>query len=122
MAFRASRLLLESIHEHAASGKSFAFETTLSGRGYSRSIPSWRKRGYFVQLFYLRLSDPELAVIRVRQRESEGGHNVPEPVIRRRYHAGWRNFENVYRNLVDEWKIYDNSGSKPVLLNSGGKR
>ena len=122
IAFRASRLLLESIHEHVESGKSFAFETTLSGRGYSRSIPNWRERGYFVQLFYLRLSDPELAVTRVRQRVSEGGHDVPEQVIRRRFHAGWRNFENIYRDLVDEWRIYDNSGSKPVLLSNGGKR
>ncbi len=121
MAFRASRLLLESIHEHAESGKSFAFETTLSGRGYSRSIPNWRERGYFVQLFYLRLSDPELAVTRVRQRVSEGGHDVPAQVIRRRYHAGWRNLERTYQELVDEWRIYDNSGSKSVLLSIGGR-
>ena len=51
-----------------------------------------------------------------------GGHDVPEPVIRRRSHAGWRNFENIYRELVDEWRIYDNSGSEPVLLSIGGKR
>ena len=121
IAFRASRLLLESIQEHADSGNSFAFETTLSGHGYSRSIPNWRERGYFVQLFYLRLSDPELAVTRVRQRVSEGGHDVPEQVIRRRYHTGWRNLERIYQELVDEWRIYDNSGSKSVLLGIGGR-
>ncbi len=120
--FRAGRLLLETIHEHVASGKSFAFETTLSGFGYSRSIPNWRERGFFVQLFYLRLSDPDVAISRVRQRVSEGGHDVPESVICRRFHAGWQNFENIYRDLVDEWRIYDNSGSKPVLLSNGGKR
>ena len=119
-AFRASRLLLETIHEHAASGKSFAFETTLSGRGYSRLIPNWREWGYFVQLFYLRLADPELAVTRVRQRVLEGGHDVSERVIRRRYHAGWRNFERIHQELVDEWRIYDNSGSEPMLLSIGG--
>ena len=120
--FRAGRLLLETIHEHTASGKSFAFETTLSGRGYSRSIPIWRKQGYFVKLFYLRLSDPELAITRVRQRVSEGGHDVPESVIRRRFQAGWRNFDCIYRDLLDEWRIYDNSGPELVLLDMGGKR
>lgn len=122
VSFRAGRLLLETIHEHIASGESFAFETTLSGRGYSRSIPIWRKRGYFVQLIYLRLSDPELAITRVRQRVLEGGHDVPESVILRRFHAGWQNFENVYRDLVDEWRIYDNSEPELVLLDKGGKR
>ncbi len=96
VAFQAGRLLLGTIHAHVAIGSSFAFETTLSGRGYSRLIPCWRERGYFVQLFYLRLSDPELAITRVRQRVSEGGHNVPESVIRRRFHAGWHNFEYIY--------------------------
>ena len=120
--FRAGRLLLETIGEYVAAGKSFAFETTLSGLAYSRSIPNWRKRGYLVGLYYLRLPDPDVAVSRVRQRVSVGGHDIPEEVIRRRFHASWRNFENIYRELVDEWKIYDNSGPEPVLLSSGGKR
>lgn len=120
--FRAGRLLLETINEHTANEKSFAFETTLSGRGYSRSIPKWREQGHFVKLFYLRLSDPKLAATRVEQRVSEGGHDVPESVIRRRYQAGWTNFENTYRGLVDEWRIYDNSGPELVLLGSGSQR
>ena len=122
MSFRAGRLLLETINEHVAAGKSFAFETTLSGLAYSRSIPKWRKRGYFVEILYLRLSDPDVAIDRVRQRVSVGGHDVPEAVIRRRFHAGLRNFEKIYRELVDQWKIYDNSGREPILLSSGGKR
>ena len=108
--------------EHVANGENFAFETTLSGSGYSRSIPRWRERGFVVKLFYLRLPSPDLAVDRVRLRVSEGGHDVPEALIRRRFHASWRNFENIYRSLVDEWKIYDNSGPKPILLETGGKR
>ncbi len=122
VSFRAGRLLLETINEHVAAGRSFAFETTLSGLGYSRSIPKWRKRGYFIEILYLRLPDPNVAIDRVRQRVSVGGHDVPEAVIRRRFHAGLRNFEKIYRELVDQWKIYDNSGREPVLLSSGGKQ
>ena len=50
------------------------------------------------------------------QRVTEGGHDVPEAVIRRRFEAGWRNFEQVYRDLVDEWAVYDNSGAVPTVL------
>lgn len=117
--FRASRLMIETIHRYAVRGESFAFETTLNGRGYIRWIPLWQERGYRVKLLFLQLPTPETAVARVRQRVSEGGHDVPEEVIRRRFRAGWRNFELGYRDLVDEWVIYDNSGDSPVLLAEG---
>lgn len=71
---------------------------------------------YRVKPFFLRLPTPEAAIARVAQRVSEGGHDVPKPVIRRRFHAGWRNFEHRYRDLVDVWAVYDNSGPVPVLV------
>lgn len=113
---RAARLMLEEIHRHVRQGNSFAFETTLSGRGYARWIPHWRSKGYRVKLFFLKLDTPEAAIRRVAQRVSEGGHDVPEVVIRRRFRTGWRNFEQVYQALVDEWVVYDNSGEEPKLL------
>ena len=72
-----------------------------------------------MELFFLRLSRPEIAIARVKQRVAEGGHDVPEPVIRRRFHAGLRNFEHIYKSLVDKWAVYDNSGGEPVLLEEG---
>ena len=117
--FRAGRLMLEEIYRHVRRGGSFAFETTLSGRGYARMIPSWRVEGYIVKLFFLKLASPELAIARVRQRVREGGHNIPAPVIRRRFVSGLSNFENLYKPLVDEWALYDNSASEPVLIEEG---
>ena len=116
---RAARLMLSMIHEYVEKGESFAFETTLSGRGYARRIPRWQQQGYRIKLFFLRLPTPEMAAARVRQRVAEGGHDVPETVIRRRFHAGWSNFEFIYLNLVDEWALYDNSGENPVFLAEG---
>lgn len=115
VAFQAGRMMLQKIHEHAEHGESFAFETTLSGRIYARWIPRWQGQGYRVKLYFLRLSTPEQAMERVAQRVAEGGHNVPEQVIRRRFEAGWRNFQEVYRQIVDEWVLYDNSGAAPKL-------
>ena len=113
---RAGRVMLNLIHDYVRRGESFAFETTLSGRGYARLIPSWQEQGYWIKLFFLQLPTPEMAIARVRQRVVEGGHDVPKPVILRRFHAGWSNFESIYRDLVDEWAVYDNSGVVPVLL------
>ena len=122
MAIRAGRLMLTQINEHAIKGESFAFETTLSGRGYARLIPRWQGQGYQVKLFFLRLPTAEMAIARVKQRVREGGHDVPEAIIRRRFHSGWRNFETIYRDLADEWVLYDNSGVQPLVLAEENQR
>ena len=119
VAFRAGRLMLEEIRGHARVGRNFAFETTLSGRGYMRMIRQWRGKGYSVKLIFLSLVTPEEAVERVATRVRLGGHGIPEAVIRRRFHAGLRNFHDVYRHGVDYWKIFNNSGTIPVLEEEG---
>jgi predicted ABC-type ATPase len=73
-----------------------------------------------VKLFFLRLASPELAIARVRQRVKAGGHNVPEETIRRRFVSGFRNFEEIYKPIVDEWALYDNSSRMPILVEEGG--
>ena len=120
-AVRAGRLMLSMIREYASKGESFAFETTLSGRGYARLIPHWREQGYWIKLFILQLPTPEMAIARVRQRVLQGGHDVPEQTIRRRFHAGLRDFESIYRDMVDEWVVYDNRGDTPMLLAEGSQ-
>ena len=85
-------------------------------------IPEWQSKGYEIKLFFLKLPDPDFAIARVRQRVREGGHDVPEDVIRRRFHKGLHNFGKMYRIIVDEWAIYDNAGKTPVLVDEGGKK
>ena len=104
-AIQAGRMMLQMIDACVSSGNSFAFETTLSGRGYARMIPRWQALGYWVTLIFLRVSSPEAAIARVRQRVMDGGHHIADEVVRRRFHMGWYNFENIYRELVDEWEI-----------------
>jgi len=116
---RAGRLMIEEIESHVRKRESFAFETTLSGRRYARMIPRWQGTGYTVKLVFLFVADVKLAIERVRVRVKQGGHDVPEDILRRRYVAGWRNFQQLYKGLVDSWVVYDNSGEKPVLLYEG---
>ncbi len=118
-AFHAGRLMLEEIARHAAEGRSFAFETTLSGRTYVRMISAWRASGFTVKLIFLSLATPEEAMARVAMRVAQGGHDVPPDTIRRRFASGLRNFLDVYRERVDFWQWFDNGGNMPLLLEEG---
>ncbi len=118
---KAGRLMLDEVFNHVRRGNSFAFETTLAGRGWARHIPVWRTVGYRIKLFFLRLKTPEMAIARVRQRVIEGGHDVPEDIIRRRFATGLLNFEVLYQPLVDAWVLYDNSGPALKLIDKGEK-
>ena len=120
-AVRSGRLMLQSIFDLARRGESFSFETTLAGRSYLRHIRDWQGDGYHITLFYLRLPSPEVAISRVAQRVRQGGHNVPEGVIRRRFAAGWKHFEELYRDAVDTWVLYDNAEERPRLIDWGEK-
>jgi predicted ABC-type ATPase len=72
--------------------------------------------GHFAYTFFVELSHVELAIRRVADRVSQGGHNVPEAVIRRRFTAGRRHFEEIYKPLVTARRHHDNSGEEPRLL------
>ena len=115
-AVQAGRLMLQEIARHFAARESFAFETTLAGRGYLHHIRTWRATGYRVKLIYLQLDSPEEAIARVAQRVRQGGHDVPQAIIRRRFAAGRENFDRLYAPMVDAWALYDNAGAVPVLL------
>jgi len=118
-AIQAGRIMLSEIARHVDEAKSFAFETTLSGRAYARMIPDWRRRGYAVTLVFVRLRSVEMSIQRVADRVRRGGHNIPEDVIRRRFPLGIANFESLYKLLVDAWMLYDNSGNSPILVDQG---
>ncbi len=121
-AVRAARIMLDEIAASVASRESFAFETTLSGLGYLRQIRQWRAQGYHVSIYFLSLPDVETAIARVASRVEQGGHNIPEAVIRRRFASGLRNFQNAYKLAVDDWVLYDNSGETPVMIEWGQRQ
>jgi predicted ABC-type ATPase len=115
-AIKAVRLMLEEIDECVLAGESFAFETTLSGLSYLRKIKQWRHLGYEVKLWFLSLPSADMAASRVAVRVSQGGHNIPEHVIRRRFKTGLDNFHNLYSKAVDSWVVYDSYVHPPKVL------
>ena len=116
----AGRLMLEEMDRLVGEGRSFAFETTLAGRGYLRRIDQWRRLGYRVTLIFLSLPSADLAAERVRGRVAQGGHHIPDDVIRRRFDAGLDNLVSVYAERVDSWMLFNNAGEAPVLIEMGG--
>jgi len=122
MAVEASRLMLEHVRQMVVRREDFAVETTLAGRAYLRMIREWKAVGYRIELVFLQLPSADFAVERVRLRVAQGGHNIPEPDIRRRFDRGLENFHRHYRTTVDVWKIFDASRTPPALVEEGANR
>lgn len=119
VSIQAGRLMLKRINRLLDSGVDFAFETTLATRGYTKFIQKAQKLGYSVTLLFLWLNSEELAINRVKVRVAEGGHNIPEDVVRRRYKKGLFNFFNLYLPILDEWLFVNNSGKNYKIIANG---
>jgi predicted ABC-type ATPase len=109
VAIEAGRVMLRRVQELATSRQDFAFETTLSGNALLRAIDRWRSTGYTIRILYLWLDSVETAIDRVHERVRQGGHAIPDDVVRRRYERGLVNFAHRYREAADQWHLYDNS-------------
>jgi predicted ABC-type ATPase len=115
VALAAGRILRE-LDRLAKARADFAFESTLSGLVYLNRLKRWKAAGYRIEIVYLRLPSPRLALRRIAARVKQGGHNVPRADVLRRFDRSWTNFQQSYRLLADAWSVYDNSGRNPRLV------
>ena len=116
MARKAGKLLLGEIDDCIEAGRSFGLESTLSGRAQLGVIERAKTRGYQVEIHYLWIPSPELAIRRITQRVRMGGHFVPDADVIRRYQRSLGNFVNLYAPLADAWVLWDNTLKPPGLL------
>lgn len=112
---RAGRLAIEQIDSAIASGSDFCFETTLSGRHALNVMRRAREAGFNVGLVYVILATPELHIERVRFRVKDGGHDIPERDIVRRYTASLKHLPAALR-MAHEYVIIDNSEVEPIFM------
>lgn len=110
--FRAVQQLMEEKAD-------FAFETTLSTRSYVSLIKKARTNGYKVTLLYFWLISPVFAKQRVAKRVRQGGHNIPDEIVERRYYRGISNLLNLYIPVVDNWTVIDNMDLAPNIVAKG---
>lgn len=113
---QAGRFMLARIDELLQLGKTFSIETTLATRYYVQLIKKAHAMGYVVHLLFFWLNSPEVAIQRVAKRVSEGGHNIPCEIVRRRYNLGIANFFNLYKDIVDTWMLVDNASNPRVIV------
>jgi predicted ABC-type ATPase len=118
-AIAAGRLFLKELDRLAETGADFAFESTLSGIAYIARLKHWKVAGYRIEIIYLTLPSPRIALNRIAARVRQGGHDVPRREVLRRFRRSWQNFQGLYRPLADLWWIYDNSGDRPQLIDEG---
>jgi predicted ABC-type ATPase len=121
VALAAGKIMLRRLQELARERVSFAFETTLASRSFAPWIERIVRAGYEIHVVFLWLASADEAVARVAERVRLGGHDVPEPTIRRRYAAGLRNFFCLYQPLASRWKILNNSGKSPPRVVVAGR-
>ena len=113
---QAARIMIARIEELLAQKVDFAIETTLATRSYVQLVKRAQKAGYKVHLLFFCLESPEQAILRVAQRVAEGGHNIPEDVIRRRFARGIANLTRLYLPICDSALVYNNSHGKPQII------
>jgi predicted ABC-type ATPase len=118
-AIEAGRIMLSKIDKLISIQLDFAFETTLSTKSYVNTIKKARESGYQVTLVFFYLDSEDLAIERVKTRVLEGGHDIPKPVIIRRYFAGLRNLFKLYTAICDYWMLFDNSKLHSELIAEG---
>ena len=118
-AIEAGRIMLSKIDEFINKRVDFAFETTLSSKSYLHTINEAKAHGYELTLLFFWLDSVELAIERVKTRVAEGGHDIPEKVIRRRYYSGIKNLFDLYMPVCDYWMITNNSNPNLELIAEG---
>ena len=93
----------------------FGFESTWSGSSRPAVVRRAHAEGYETHAVFLGTRHPDINVHRVRRRVLEGGHDIAESEIRRRWHAAG---ENLVRNweYFDHIEILDNSGRAPQVV------
>jgi predicted ABC-type ATPase len=120
VAIQAGKIMLRRIDELLYQKVDFAIETTLTTKSYINTIQNAKDKGYQVTLLFFWLSDVELAIERVKTRVLEGGHNIPEEVIRRRYAKGIENLK-LFIAEVDFWFVLNNSKETLKFIAEGNK-
>lgn len=121
VAIEAGRLMLQRIEDLLSKDETFAIETTLATKSYINLVRRAQAKGYTVRLLFFWLNSPELALLRIAERVAKGGHNIPEPIVRRRYVAGICNLFQLFIPEVDYWDVFDNSHNPCVAVACGGK-
>lgn len=118
----AGKIYFKRLEQYYINNRSFAVESTLSGNNIIRIIERAKKQNYRIILIYSYLQNCTTCIERVKKRVENGGHNVPEEDIIRRYYKSIINFWTKYKNIADEWTLFYNGYDyAPSIVSFGQK-
>jgi len=116
VAIKSGKLVLEQIKEYSKNSIDFGFETTMSGVTYLKYFKFLKEKGYKISIFFLWIPSSQLAIVRVKDRVAQGGHNVPVEDIKRRFERSVVRFFKEYRSFADKWILFDNADKIPKII------
>lgn len=112
----AGKKVIEKLNSLFKSKKSFAIETTIAGNNHVKTIKKAKELEYKTVLIYSFVDSAEICINRIKTRVLNGGHDIPDEDVRRRFYRSKNNFWNKYKDLVDEWILFYNGLSDYTLV------
>lgn len=107
----AARIFSQRLTKSLENGELLIIESTLAGLSLKKHLKKAKQNGYSISIFFVFLDSVELCLKRIKSRVENGGHNVPENDVRRRFSRANGNFWNVYKDLADKWTLVFNSNN-----------
>ena len=104
---KAGKKAIAEINYCLENNLSFTQETTLAGHRVEKTIRQARRQGYYVTMFYVRLSSKEESLNRIANRVKKGGHDIPKNDVIRRFDNRINSLKKIVP-LCDEVIFYDN--------------
>jgi predicted ABC-type ATPase len=96
--------------------QSLVIESTLSGGSLARTIEKARQQGYQITIVFVFLDSETLCLHRISERVQQGGHDVPEEDVRRRFKRVFSVFWNQYKPLADRCVLVYNGGESFLII------
>lgn len=106
--YKAGKIALTRMNAFLDNGDSFSQETTLSTKFVINQANKAKELGYLTEMHYVSLNSADIAIERIRNRVSKGGHGIPEDLVRRRYERSLQNLKSAIK-AFDIVFVYDNS-------------
>ena len=105
---KCAREVLKDVNDCIKNNVSFNQETILSGITTIKKIIEAKEKGFYIRLYYVFIDNPELAIARIKKRVLQGGHGIPDELVRKRFYDSLENFKLAIPHC-DEVHIYDNT-------------
>jgi len=111
----AGRNIKNKIAEKMKNRETFIYETTSAGRSHFKFMREAQAAGFKIASIFIGLSSSKLSLLRVKERVSNGGHDVDADVIERRFPHIMKNFPEMLK-ISDVSVAFDNSRKTPYQL------